>query len=144
MNGAVHFSISSNLVVLILLNNSTLHIYFLFPGFIGGLSSVLLYLYFLLQELQELHSAMEEAKADIVGLWALKFLNLQVGWLDPSTFLTTVFKKILGFTDHLFTYLICWNFNQGLLPGASLKSVYTTFLAGCFRSVRFGLTEAHG
>ncbi|XP_023547744.1 nudix hydrolase 3 [Cucurbita pepo subsp. pepo] len=60
-------------------------------------------------ELQELHSAMEEAKADIVGLWALKFLNL-----------------------------------QGLLPGASLKSVYTTFLAGCFRSVRFGLTEAHG
>lgn len=33
---------------------------------------------------------------------------------------------------------------QGLLPGASLKSVYTTFLAGCFRSVRFGLSEAHG
>lgn len=26
------------------------------------------------QELQELHSALEEAKADIVGLWALKFL----------------------------------------------------------------------
>ncbi|XP_024180350.2 nudix hydrolase 3 [Rosa chinensis] len=25
-------------------------------------------------ELQELHSALEEAKADIVGLWALKFL----------------------------------------------------------------------
>ncbi|KAL7247463.1 hypothetical protein ACSBR2_002387 [Camellia fascicularis] len=25
-------------------------------------------------ELQELHSAMEEAKADIVGLWALRFL----------------------------------------------------------------------
>uniref|UniRef100_A0A1S3CE65 Nudix hydrolase domain-containing protein n=1 Tax=Cucumis melo TaxID=3656 RepID=A0A1S3CE65_CUCME len=60
-------------------------------------------------ELQELHSAMEEAKADTVGLWALRFLTL-----------------------------------QGLLPGMSLKSVYTTILAGCFRSVRFGLSEAHG
>ncbi|KAA0058697.1 nudix hydrolase 3-like isoform X1 [Cucumis melo var. makuwa] len=60
-------------------------------------------------ELQELHSALEEAKADIVGLWALRFLTL-----------------------------------QGLLPGASLKSVYATFLVGCFRSVRFGLLEAHG
>lgn len=28
----------------------------------------------LIKELQELHSALEEAKADIVGLWALKFL----------------------------------------------------------------------
>ncbi|XP_022147163.1 nudix hydrolase 3 isoform X2 [Momordica charantia] len=60
-------------------------------------------------ELQELHSALEEAKADIVGLWALRFLIL-----------------------------------QGLLPGASLKCVYAAFLAGCFRSVRFGLSEAHG
>lgn len=34
--------------------------------------------YPLIQELQELHSAMEEAKADIVGLWALKFLIKQV------------------------------------------------------------------
>ncbi|KAG1326474.1 putative Nudix hydrolase 3 [Cocos nucifera] len=31
-----------------------------------------------LQELQEFHSALEEAKADIVGLWALKFLIKQV------------------------------------------------------------------
>lgn len=30
------------------------------------------------QELQELHSALEEAKADIVGLWALKFFINQV------------------------------------------------------------------
>ena len=30
------------------------------------------------QELQELHSALEEAKADIVGLWALRFLISQV------------------------------------------------------------------
>ncbi|KAL4194518.1 hypothetical protein AMTRI_Chr05g59730 [Amborella trichopoda] len=60
-------------------------------------------------ELQELHSALEEAKADIVGLWALKFLV-----------------------------------NQGLLPKSLSMSMYVSFLAGCFRSVRFGLEEAHG
>ncbi|KAL5554691.1 hypothetical protein UlMin_042092 [Ulmus minor] len=60
-------------------------------------------------ELQELHSALEEAKADIVGLWALKFL-----------------------------------IDQNLLPKSLLKSMYVSFLAGCFRSVRFGLEEAHG
>lgn len=31
-----------------------------------------------MQELQELHSALEEAKADIVGLWALNFFINQV------------------------------------------------------------------
>ncbi|KAB1199029.1 Nudix hydrolase 3 [Morella rubra] len=61
------------------------------------------------QELQELHSALEEAKADIVGLWALRFL-----------------------------------IHQDLLPKGLLKSMYVSFLAGCFRSVRFGLQEAHG
>ncbi|OVA06923.1 NUDIX hydrolase domain [Macleaya cordata] len=60
-------------------------------------------------ELQELHSALEEAKADIVGLWALKFL-----------------------------------INQELLPKSLVKSMYVSFLAGCFRSIRFGLEEAHG
>ncbi|CAA0838282.1 Nudix hydrolase 3 [Striga hermonthica] len=60
-------------------------------------------------ELQELHSAMEEAKADIVGLWALRFL-----------------------------------INENLLPNTLIKSMYVSFLAGCFRSVRFGLEEAHG
>ncbi|KAL3619118.1 Nudix hydrolase 3 [Castilleja foliolosa] len=60
-------------------------------------------------ELQELHSALEEAKADIVGLWALRFLV-----------------------------------NKNLLPKTLLKSMYVSFLAGCFRSVRFGLEEAHG
>ncbi|XP_065865634.1 nudix hydrolase 3 [Euphorbia lathyris] len=61
------------------------------------------------KELQELHSSLEEAKADIVGLWALKFL-----------------------------------IDQGLLPESLVKSMYVSFLAGCFRSVRFGLEEAHG
>ncbi|XP_048432699.1 LOW QUALITY PROTEIN: nudix hydrolase 3 [Pyrus x bretschneideri] len=60
-------------------------------------------------ELQELHLALEEAKADIVGLWALKFL-----------------------------------IDKDLLPKSLLKSMYVYFLAGCFRSVRFGLEEAHG
>lgn len=61
------------------------------------------------KELQELHSALEEAKADIVGLWALKFL-----------------------------------ISQDSLPKNLIKSMYVSFLAGCFRSVRFGLEEAHG
>ncbi|GJZ82505.1 NUDIX hydrolase 3, partial [Tanacetum coccineum] len=60
-------------------------------------------------ELQELHSVLEEAKADIVGLWALNFL---------------IAKE--------------------LLPKSLEKSMYVSFLAGCFRSVRFGLEEAHG
>ncbi|KAL7150567.1 hypothetical protein ABFS83_05G121500 [Erythranthe nasuta] len=60
-------------------------------------------------ELQDLHSALEEAKADIVGLWALRFLV-----------------------------------NKNLLPDTLIKSMYVSFLAGCFRSVRFGLEEAHG
>ncbi|KAI4334704.1 hypothetical protein L6164_013418 [Bauhinia variegata] len=60
-------------------------------------------------ELQELYSAIEEAKADIVGLWALRFLV-----------------------------------SQDLLSKTLLKSMYVSFLAGCFRSVRFGLQEAHG
>ncbi|KAK7401025.1 hypothetical protein VNO78_12336 [Psophocarpus tetragonolobus] len=60
-------------------------------------------------ELQEFYSALEEAKADIVGLWALRFL-----------------------------------ISQDLLSESLLKSMYVSFLAGCFRSVRFGLKEAHG
>ncbi|KAF2301545.1 hypothetical protein GH714_025691 [Hevea brasiliensis] len=62
-----------------------------------------------LDGLQELRSALEEAKADIVGLWALKFL-----------------------------------INKDLLPKSLLKSMYVSFLAGCFHSIRFGLEEAHG
>ncbi|KAI9070827.1 hypothetical protein K1719_047204 [Acacia pycnantha] len=60
-------------------------------------------------ESQEFHSSMEEAKADIVGLWALRFL-----------------------------------IHKGLLSESLLKSIYVSFLAGCFRSVRFGFDEAHG
>ncbi|MCO5554761.1 hypothetical protein L7F22_008295 [Adiantum nelumboides] len=62
-----------------------------------------------LQELQELNSSIEEAKADIVGLWALQFL-----------------------------------IDQNLLPKKLESTMYVSFLAGCFRSIRFGLHEAHG
>jgi hypothetical protein len=62
------------------------------------------------QELKELYSAIEEAKADITGLFMLEYLY-----------------------DH--------KLMQG--PGYE-RRLYTTFLASAFRSVRFGVTEAHG
>ena len=61
------------------------------------------------KELKELYSAMEEAKADITGLWALQYL-IDHGGIDP----------------------------------AMERDLYTTYLASSFRSVRFGITEAHG
>jgi len=61
------------------------------------------------QEMKELSSVVEEAKADVSGLFALQFL-VDRGKLDKS-------------------------FQQ---------TMYTTYLASMFRSIRFGLTEAHG
>ena len=65
------------------------------------------------QELKELYSAIEEAKADITGLFMLQYLF-----------------------DH----------GMGGADGGSLAEhrLYTTFLASAFRSLRFGLTDAHG
>jgi hypothetical protein len=60
-------------------------------------------------ELKDLYSAIEEAKADATGLWALHYL-MKTGKLDQA-----------GSADF-----------------------YTTYLASMFRSVRFGLNEAHG
>jgi hypothetical protein len=59
--------------------------------------------------LKELHSAIEEAKADITGLWALQYL-IDKGDIDRSL----------------------------------ERDLYTTYLASSFRSVRFGINEAHG
>jgi hypothetical protein len=59
--------------------------------------------------LQELYSAVEEAKADVTGLWALQYLV-----------------------------------DKGKLEKSFEKNMYTTFLASMFRSVRFGIHEAHG
>jgi hypothetical protein len=61
------------------------------------------------KQLKDTYSTMEEAKADISGLWALQQL-VDKGALD---------KKLA-------------------------ETMYTTFLASIFRSVRFGITEAHG
>lgn len=58
--------------------------------------------------LKELYSALEEAKADICGL-----------------------------------FLVQYFFDHGLLPNAE-ASLYKTFLASAFRSLRFGIEEAHG
>ena len=62
------------------------------------------------QELKELYSAIEEAKADITGLFMLQY-----------------------FYDH------------GMLPGGAEneRRLYTTFLGSAFRTLRFGLKEAH-
>lgn len=58
--------------------------------------------------LKNLYGAMEEAKADITGLFMLQYL-----------------------------------FDKGLLPRGE-KQLYTTFLASSFRTLRFGIQEAHG
>lgn len=60
-------------------------------------------------QLKETYSTLEEAKADISGLWALQYLV-----------------------------------DKGVLDKGLEKTMYTTFLASCFRSVRFGVKEAHG
>jgi len=59
--------------------------------------------------LQEHASAMEEGKADVVGL-----------------------------------YMVTQLFERGELTEGSIEDHYVTFLAGIFRSVRFGASSAHG
>ena len=61
------------------------------------------------QQLKETYSAIEEAKADVSGLWALGQLTR-----DQS------------------------------VDQAIARTMYTTFLASAFRSIRFGISEAHG
>lgn len=61
------------------------------------------------QSLKEHASALEEGKADILGL-----------------------------------YMITQLFEQGVITEGKLEDYYTTFLAGIFRSVRFGASSAHG
>lgn len=61
------------------------------------------------KELKESYSAIEEAKADATGLFALQYL-----------------------------------IDRGILDRKMENAMYTTFLASMFRSVRFGVNEAHG
>jgi len=61
------------------------------------------------QAMKETSSYLEEAKADISGLFALQHLV-----------------------------------DKGVLSKSMEQTMYTTFLASAFRSIRFGVTEAHG
>ncbi|HWK49656.1 MAG TPA: hypothetical protein VNR40_07200 [Steroidobacter sp.] len=59
-------------------------------------------------ELKELNGTLEEAKADVSGLWALQYLM-----------------------------------DKGFLDKQQERNMYVTFLASTFRTLRFGLNEAH-
>ena len=60
------------------------------------------------KELKDLYSTIEEAKADVTGLYMLQYLN-----------------------DHHYLKI-------------DERRLYTTYLASSFRTLRFGLKEAHG
>jgi hypothetical protein len=61
------------------------------------------------QELKETYSTIEEAKADISGLFALQYL-----------------------------------IDKGAIDKSMEPAMYRTFLSSAFRSIRFGINEAHG
>ncbi|HMD36623.1 MAG TPA: hypothetical protein VKH42_16735 [Vicinamibacterales bacterium] len=61
------------------------------------------------QEMKEQSSFLEEAKADISGLFAVQYMV-----------------------------------DKGVLPRTIEQTLYTTYLASTFRSIRFGVNEAHG
>ena len=61
------------------------------------------------QEIKEAYGYLEEAKADISGLFAIQHM-----------------------------------IDKGVMPKALEKTLYTTYLASVFRSIRFGVAEAHG
>jgi hypothetical protein len=60
------------------------------------------------QELKELNGPLEEAKADVSGLWALQYLM-----------------------------------DKGVIDKKLERSMYVTFLASTFRTLRFGLAQTH-
>lgn len=60
-------------------------------------------------ELKEQYTALEEAKADVMGMWNILYLM-----------------------------------QRGELPAAEKPQLFATYFAGLFRSMRFGIVEAHG
>src|ERR1700674_273752 len=70
------------------------------------------------EELKELYSAIEEPKADVTGLFALQYM------MDHA--------KEMGLGKSLPS------------DEAAQRQLYTTYLASMFRSLRFGLSDAHG
>ena len=61
------------------------------------------------QQLKEVYSFLEEAKADISGLFAIQHM-----------------------------------IDKGAMPKSLEEQLYVTYLASAFRSIRFGISEAHG
>ncbi len=61
------------------------------------------------EELKEQYSALEESKADVMGMWNLLFMM-----------------------------------EKGELPMAEKEQALASYMAGLFRSMRFGIDEAHG
>ncbi len=70
------------------------------------------------EELKDLFAPIEEAKADVTGLFALQYL------MDHAQ--GTAIGKLLPSDE------------------AAERQLYTTYLASSFRSLRFGLNDAHG
>jgi len=71
-------------------------------------------------ELKELFSAIEEAKADITGLFALQYM------IDHSDAMKL--QQVLDVRD----------------KAAAERKLYNTYLASSFRTLRLGIHEAHG
>ena len=69
-------------------------------------------------ELKDVYSAIEEAKADITGLFALQYMMDHAAEMKLSSVLPS--------------------------DEAAQRQLYTTYMASMFRSLRFGLNEAHG
>lgn len=61
------------------------------------------------EELKDRYSALEESKADVMGVWNILYMM-----------------------------------QRGELPAAERNQLFATYFAGIFRSVRFGVTDAHG
>ena len=70
------------------------------------------------EELKDLYAAIEECKADVTGLFALQYM------MDHA--------KEMGLSATLPS------------DAAAERQLYTTYLASSFRTLRFGLNDAHG
>ena len=70
------------------------------------------------EELKDLYGAIEEAKADVTGLFALQYMMDHAQSMGLST--------VLPFDEN------------------AQRQLYTTYLASSFRTLRFGLSDAHG
>jgi hypothetical protein len=75
------------------------------PAYAHGISGKIM----IREAIGSAYSGLEEAKADVVGMFGLKWL-----------------------VDH------------GILPREKLEEYYTSYVAGIFRTVRFGAGEPHG